>query len=150
MNKGLIVRSSEIHAAGCYATKAFRKGQRLCEYDGPRMSKKLADERYADRSVTYLFGVGNRNTVIDGFGTVMFMNHCCEPNCESEEDDGRIFVTALRAIKAGEELTFEYNLYDSDDVAQDCFCGRPACRGTMFSVAEVERRRRAAARRPKR
>jgi uncharacterized protein len=141
MSLGLIVRSSDIHAAGCYTTRPIRKGQRVCEYDGPRMSKAVADERYADRSVTYLFGYGEGDMVIDGFGAAMFMNHCCEPNCETEEDeDNRIFVVALRDIAAGEELVYEYNLWDSDDVEQDCYCGKPKCRGTMFSPAEVERR----------
>ncbi len=147
MGSGLIVRSSDIHAAGCYTTRPLRKGQRICEYDGPRMSKKAADIRYADRFVTYLFGYGEGDAVIDGFGTAMFMNHCCEPNCETEEEDERIFVIALRDIAAGEELVYEYNLWDSDDATQDCFCGKPSCRGTMFSPAEVERRKKLAARR---
>ena len=71
--------------------------------------------------------------VIDGFGAAMFMNHCCEPNCETREVHERIFVVALRDIAAGEELVYEYNLWDSDDATQDCFCGTPSCRGTMFS-----------------
>jgi SET domain-containing protein len=136
----LVVRSSEIHAAGCYTTQAIKKGRRVCEYTGPRMSKETADLRYADRFVTYLFGYGENDMVIDGFGTAMFMNHCCEPNCETEEENERIFVVALRDIAAGEELTYEYNLYDSDEATQDCYCGAAKCRGTMFSVAEVERR----------
>jgi SET domain-containing protein len=143
----LIVRSSEIHAAGCYTTTAIRKGARVCEYDGPRMAKKVADRRYQDRIVTYLFGFGEGDDVIDGFGAAMFMNHCCEPNCETEEEDERIFVVALRDIAAGEELVYEYNLWDSDDATQDCYCGKPACRGTMFSVAEVERRAKLSKRR---
>jgi SET domain-containing protein len=141
MLPGLVVRSSDIHAAGCYTTKAIRKGRRVCEYTGPRMTKEVADARYEDRFVTYLFGYGTKDMVIDGFGTAMFMNHCCNPNCETEEDENeRIFVVALRDIAAGEELTYEYNLYDSDDATQDCYCGAPNCRGTMFSVAEIERR----------
>jgi SET domain-containing protein len=139
---GLIVRSSEIHAAGCYTIGPLRKGQRICEYDGPRLAKKRADERYADRVVTYLFGYGEGSMVIDGFGAAMFMNHCCDPNCETQEEDERIFVVALRNIAAGEELVYEYNLWDSDDTSQDCYCGKPQCRGTMFSPAEVKRRTR--------
>ena len=108
------------------------------------MSKEVADARYADRFVTYLFAYGEENKVIDGFGTAMFMNHCCEPNCETEEVDGRIFVVALRAIEPGEELTYEYNLWDSDEETQDCYCGKATCRGTMFSPAEVERREKIA------
>ena len=137
---GLIVRSSAIHAAGCYTTRARRKGERICEYDGPRMSKPIADVRYADRFVTYLFGYGEGDMVIDGFGAAMFMNHCCTPNCETQERDERIFVVALRPIGAGEELVYEYNLWDSDESTQDCYCAAPNCRGTMFSPAEVARR----------
>ena len=136
----LVIRSSAIHAAGCYTLDAIRKGQRICEYDGPRMEKAVADERYADRYVTYLFGYGSGEMVIDGFGTAMFINHCCSPNCETEEMDERIFMSALRDIAAGEELTFEYNLYDSDDARQDCYCGAANCRGTMFAKEEVARR----------
>jgi SET domain-containing protein len=142
MAHNMIVRSSEIHAAGCYTIRPIRKGQRVCEYDGPRMSKKQADKRYEERIVTYLFGYGEDDDVIDGFGPAMFINHCCEPNCETEEENDRIFVVALRDIAAGEELVYEYNLWDSDDATQDCHCGKPGCRGTMFSDAEVARRRK--------
>jgi uncharacterized protein len=138
MIDGLIIRSSSIHAAGCYTTRAIKKGARVCEYDGPRFGKGEADERYKDRFVTYLFSVGDE--VIDGFGTAMFINHCCDPNCETEEIDGRVFVSAVRDIAAGEELTYEYNLFDSDDDDCDCYCGVKQCRGTMFSDDEVKRR----------
>ncbi len=143
MPPGLIIRSSSIHAAGCYTTRAIRKGARVCEYDGPRLSKDEADTRYEHRSITYLFSCGE-DTVIDGFGTAMFINHSCSPNCETEDDDGRIFVVALRDIAAGEELLYEYNLYDSEDEAQDCYCGARNCRGTMFSDEELKRRAKAA------
>ena len=82
--------------------------------------------------------------MIDGFGSAMFINHCCDPNCETEEVDGRVFVQALRDIAPGEELTYEYNLWDSEDEDQDCYCGVPACRGTMFSEEELNRRKRVA------
>ena len=140
MASGLIIRSSSIHAAGCYTTRPFKKGTRVCEYDGPRFTKEVADERYKDRSITYLFSCGDNGIVIDGFGTAMFINHSCDPNCETEEEDGRVYVVAIRDIAAGEELTYEYNLHDSDDADGDCYCGAVQCRGTMFSADEVERR----------
>jgi len=140
MTSSLIIRSSAIHAAGCYTTRSIKKGERVCEYDGPRMTKDVADERYADRFVTYLFGYGDGNMVIDGFGAAMFINHSCAPNCETEDDNDHIFVSALRDIAAGEELTYEYNLYDSDDEEGSCHCGAPNCRGTMFSDLELARR----------
>jgi len=139
----LILRSSPVHGCGCYTIDPIRAGARVAEYDGPRMTKAEADERYANRDITYLFGVQDRDTVIDGFGTPMFINHCCEPNCQTEEDEeGHVYILALRNIAAGEELTYEYHLYDSDEDDQPCYCGTDACRGTMFSEAEVRRRKK--------
>jgi SET domain-containing protein len=140
MVRGLVVRSSSIHAAGCYTSQPIKKGTPIIEYDGPRFSKNEADVRYQDRIVTYLFSSGVDGEVIDGFGTAMFINHCCEPNCETENNDGRIWIVATRDIAAGEELTYEYNLHDSDDDGADCYCGTKQCRGTMFSEDEVKRR----------
>ncbi len=142
VGSGLIIRSSTIHAAGCYTMRRIRRGERVCEYDGPRFPKKVADERYAQRNLTYLFSFGEDGTVIDGFGTAMFLNHSCDGNCETTEEDGRIFIVAIRDIAAGEELLYEYNLHDSDDEPGICYCGAAGCRGTMFSADEVKRRAR--------
>ena len=142
MVPGLVIRSSSIHAAGCYTTRSIRKGTPVVEYDGPRFSKIQADERYQDRFITYLFSTGNSGEVIDGFGTAMFINHSCDPNCETENIDGRIWVIATRDILPGEELTYEYNLHDSDDDDANCHCGAAQCRGTMFSDDEIKRRAR--------
>jgi uncharacterized protein len=141
----LLIRSSAIHAAGCYTLDPIRRGTRITEYDGPRLSKKEANDRYADRDITYLFGFGGKGEVIDGFGTAMFLNHSCAPNCETVERNQRIFIQAIRDIAANEELVYEYNLYDSDDPA-DCYCGAPKCRGTMFSDEELARQARTAKR----
>jgi SET domain-containing protein len=146
----LVVRSSSIHAAGCYTLQPISKGRRILEYDGPRISKHLADERYAGRPVTYLFGFLDERDVIDGFGTAMFINHSCAPNCATEETGGRIYIRALRDIAADEELLYEYNLYDSDEETADCYCGAPHCRGTMFSDEEVKRQKRRAQRKARR
>jgi len=142
----LIIRSSSIHAAGCYTLDPIPRGRRVVEYDGPRVTKQLADERYSDRPVTYLFGIENSSDVIDGFGTPMFINHSCAPNCQTETRDGRVFIRALRDIAPNEELLYEYNLYDSDTDDCDCYCGAPKCRGTMFSEEEVKRHARRKAR----
>lgn len=146
MVDGLMVRSSSIHAAGCYTTRRIKRGARVIEYDGPRFTKDEADERYSNRDITYLFSSGEDEVVIDGFGTAMFINHSCDPNCESESIDGRVFIVAIRNIDAGEELTYEYHLHDSDDEEADCYCGAKQCRGTMFSEDEVKRRARRAKR----
>jgi SET domain-containing protein len=143
---GLIIRSSAIHAAGCYTTATIDKGTRIVEYTGPRISKKEADARYESSPTTYLFGVGDGKHVIDGHGTAMFINHSCAPNCETDEADGRIWIVSLRAIAPGEELTYDYFLYDGDDSPARCHCGAPNCRGTMYSPEEIRRRERSAKR----
>ena len=137
----LLIRSSDIHAAGCYTLDPIPRNAIVAEYDGPRIPKTVADEKYGGRPVTYLFGFGEENEVIDGFSTAMFLNHSCAPNCETEERDERIFIRALRAIDPGEELLYDYHLYDSDlSEEAPCYCGAPACRGTMYSEAELARR----------
>ena len=142
----LLIRSSSIHAAGVATLDPIPRGRRILEYDGPRIAKSLADERYADKPVTYLFSIDGTEDVIDGFSMAMFVNHSCAPNCETEEDDGRVWIKAIRNIAAGEELVYEYNLHDSDDDNADCFCGAPNCRRTMFSDDELKRRARLAKR----
>ncbi len=140
----LIIRSSAIHAAGCYTTAPIAKGTAVVEYTGERISKDDADVKYENLPITYLFGIGDGSTVIDGFGTAMFINHSCDPNCETEEEDGRVWIIAIRDIAAGEELTYDYHLYDGDDSAALCHCGAATCRGTMYAPEEIERRIRKA------
>lgn len=135
----LIIRSSAIHAAGCYTTAPIKKGTRVVEYTGPRISKEEADEKYRDSPTTYLFGLGDGSVVIDGHGTAMFINHSCDPNCESSEIRGRVWITAVRDIAADEELTYDYCLYDGEEEAP-CNCGAANCRRTMYSKEEVKKR----------
>jgi SET domain-containing protein len=142
----LIIRSSAIHAAGCYTTQPIQKRARIAEYTGPRISKERADEKYQDSPTTYLFGLGNGDVVIDGFGLAMFINHSCDPNCETKEIKGRVWIQALRDITPGEELTYDYNLYDGDEDEALCNCGSTACRKSMYSPDELKRRARAAKR----
>ena len=139
----LVIRSSDIHAAGCYTTSAIRKGARVVEYTGPRISQERADEIYDGRSTTYLFGLRNGKQIIDGHGVAMFINHSCDPNCETDEIDGRVWIMALRHIKPGEELTYDYMLYDgAENDPAPCFCGSEKCRGTMYSPEEIRRQKR--------
>jgi uncharacterized protein len=142
---GLIIRSSAIHAVGCYTTAPIPKGARIVEYTGPRLHARDCERLYKDKEVTYLFGMQDGKTVIDGHGTAAFLNHSCAPNCETDEIDGHVWIVALRAIQPGEELTYDYNLYDGDDLDDaPCHCGAKKCRGTMYEPAEVARLKRLA------
>jgi hypothetical protein len=138
---GLIIRSSAIHAAGCYTTTRIPRGRRVVEYTGPRITKDEADELYENSPVTYLFGLGDGSRVIDGHCMAMFINHSCSPNCETDEQDGRVWINSIRNIAPGEEITYDYRLYDGGDEEQTCNCGAKACRGTMYSREEVKKRK---------
>ena len=139
----LVVRPSRIHSVGVFTTTAVRKGTRLVEYDGPRITPEEADRLYDDAPRTYLYGLEDGKTVIDGEGIAAYFNHSCDPNCEIYEVKGRAFIFALREIAAGEELLWDYNLYDDDDPAP-CHCGSPKCRGTMYSREWMAKLRRKA------
>ena len=140
----VIIRSSGIHAAGCFAVDTIPRGTRVIEYTGDRIPQDTADDLYKDRPYTYLFGIGDGTTVIDGYGTAMYVNHSCTPNCETEEDEeGRVWIIAIKKIKPGEELTYDYFLYDGEGDAP-CTCGTEVCRGTMYSPKEIRRRKREA------
>ncbi|MGA3081834.1 MAG: SET domain-containing protein-lysine N-methyltransferase, partial [Terracidiphilus sp.] len=141
---GLIIRSSAIHAAGCYTTTAIRKGARVAEYTGHRLTKAEADAAYETSPITYLFGLGDGSVVIDGHCITMFINHSCDANCETSEEDGRVWVTAIKNIPAGAEITYDYCLYDGGDDEAICNCGAAKCRGTMYSKEEIRRRKAAA------
>ena len=141
---GLIIRSSDIHAAGCYTTTRIPKGKRVAEYTGPRLTKDEADLLYESRPITYLFGLGDGSTVIDGHCMAMFINHSCDPNCESDEENGRVWIKAIKNIPPGAEITYDYCLYDGGDDPQHCNCGAKSCRGTMYSEEEIGRRKKQA------
>ncbi len=139
----LVIRRSKIHADGCYTTKPIKKGARIVEYTGPRLTKAEADAIYEDSDRTYLFGLDDGIHVIDGDGVAAFINHSCTPNCEVDEIKGRIYIFARRHINAGEELAYDYNLYDGDDDDKaPCWCKTRRCRGTMYSREELRKRQK--------
>jgi SET domain-containing protein len=140
----LIIRSSAIHGTGCYTDAPIRKGARVAEYTGPRLTKEEADAAYEASPITYLFGLGDGSIVIDGDCTAKYINHSCDGNCETSEVRGRIWVKAIRKIPAGAEITYDYCLYDGGDDEAVCNCGSKKCRGTMYSKEEVRRRKAAA------
>jgi uncharacterized protein len=144
----VIVRSSSLHGAGVYATAPIKKGTRILEYTGPRIPRKDSDGMYSDSEVTYLFTLEDKKTVIDGFGMAAFVNHSCDPNCESDQIKDSIWIIALRDIAAGEELTYDYCLWDAEPGDEaPCYCGAKNCRGTMYSEEEIARQKRIARRR---
>ena len=138
------VRESPLHGLGVFATVRIARGARIIEYRGERVSHEEADRRYDHKhpgdSHTFLFIVDARTVIdagVDG-NEARFVNHCCEPNCESVIERGRVFIDAIRTIEAGEELTYDYQIQREADDPPDidqvfaCRCGRERCRGTML------------------
>ncbi len=114
----------------------------MAEYTGPRLTNSQADDIYEHSPRTYLFGLVDGEHVVDGDGIAAFINHSCEPNCEADEIKGCVIIRAIRNIAPGEELAYDYNLYDGDlDDPAPCFCGGRKCRGSMYSEKELKRRR---------
>jgi uncharacterized protein len=143
---GLVeVRESPIHGRGIFAAKRLPVGKRIIEYVGERITPQEADARYDDDQFEHphvlLFTV-DETTVIDGAhggNESVYINHSCEPNCEAVNEEGRIFIEALRDIARGEELTYDYQLervgrYQAVWKSKYlCRCGTPSCRGTMLA-----------------
>jgi SET domain-containing protein len=141
------IRSSTIQGRGAFALRTIRKGARIVEYTGERIDEDEADRRYARRKRTYLFALES-GLVIDalsGGNDARFINHSCEPNCQAVEEEGRIFIHALRTIREGEELVYDYAFVRGEDVDPEeeakhaCRCGADACRGTMYAPAKRAR-----------
>ncbi len=154
------VRRSPVHGKGVFATRRISKGARIVEYLGERIGHREANRRYAKKAVednhTFLFVV-DRGIVIDAGNSgneARFINHGCDPNCESVIEDRRVFVEALRTIQPGEELKYDYSIgRDRDDPPNideifACHCGGEQCRGTMLWPAKrpKPRKRKVAAR----
>jgi SET domain-containing protein len=138
------VRASSLHGLGVFALRPIPKGTRVIEYLGERVSHAEADRRYEGKedgdNHTFLF-IADDETVIDAGvdgNDARFVNHSCEPNCESVIEESRVFIDAIRAIAAGEELTYDYQIQREADDPPDidvvfaCRCGHPGCRGTMM------------------
>lgn len=138
------IRASSIQGRGAFALRRIRKGTRIIEYTGERITPEEADARYdddaMDRPHTFLFTV-NKRVVIDGAlhgNEAKYINHSCDPNCEAIDDGGRIFVEALRTIQPGDELTYDYRLHRPGPFRKKwirqyaCHCGAPNCRGTLL------------------
>lgn len=139
----LVIRHSKIHADGVYTTTPIKKRAIVAEYTGPRLTNSQADDLYEGSPRTYLFGLVDGEHVIDGDGMAAFINHCCDPNCEADEIRGRVIIRAIRDIMAGEELAYDYNLYDGDpEDPAPCWCGAKKCRGSMYSKKELAKRKK--------
>lgn len=146
-------RHSSIHGTGVYAIAPIKKGARIIEYLGERISHDEADSRYErkgdDDGHTFLFIASNRTVIDAGVNgnEARFINHSCAPNCETVIENSRVYIDAIRNIKPGEELGYDYQLtWESTDDAEElalyaCRCGAKKCRGTMLDKEPVDKKK---------
>ncbi len=139
-----VVRNSAIHGKGVFATTHIPAGTRLIEYKGEHLTEAQVDKRYAndDNPHTFLFAL-DHGIVIDattGGNSSRWINHSCAPNCEAVDDDDRIYIETLRAIRPGEELSYDYRIELEErhtpalQQLYQCRCGARRCRGTILSA----------------
>jgi len=139
------VRRSGVHGKGVFALQPIPAGQVVIEYTGEIISWSEGLRRHPhdpkDPNHTFYFHIDD-GRVIDakvGGNASRWINHACEPNCESDETNGRVFIKTLRRIKAGEELFYDYRLTIDERYTPalkkqyECRCGSPKCRRTMLA-----------------
>ena len=141
----LQVRKSGVHGKGVFAVQPIRKGETFIEYTGEVIGWPEALRRHPhdpdQPDHTFYFHLDDER-VIDGLvggNASRWINHSCAPNCEAEDDSGRVWLKALRNIKVGEELFFDYGLVIEERYTPalkrrfECRCGAKTCRGTMLA-----------------
>ncbi|WP_310383695.1 SET domain-containing protein [Roseateles sp.] len=139
------VRHSGVHGRGVYAVAKVLAGEVLIEYTGERISWDEAMDRHphdpAQPHHTFYFHIEDGRVIDALFGgnSSRWINHACDPNCEADEENGRVFIKALRDIFPGEELFYDYGLTIDERYTAKlkkefaCHCGSPVCRGTMLA-----------------
>ena len=137
---GLSIRESTINGKGCFATIRFRRGRKVAEYAGERITSLEAEHRGRRRRKLRICDLDGRWSLDGsrgGNGT-HYINHSCEPNAYMKTLRGHVLFFALRDIRPGEEITIDYeNTLHSD--RKRCTCGALSCRGTINKKAAGDR-----------
>jgi uncharacterized protein len=131
----LVFRKSHIHGTGAFAVQPIARETRIIEYTGERISKAESTLR-CEANNEFIFTL-NDSEDLDGsvaWNLARFINHSCEPNCDAELIDDRVWIVANRDINAGEEVSFNYGFDLVDYREPPCQCGSAAC--VRYIVAE--------------
>ena len=128
------IKKSNIDKRGLCASKDIKEGTKIINYIGKIISKKETEKntKFNNEKDIYLFNLNNRYD-LDGdfkFNTARLINHSCDPNCEVEGVGLKLWISAIKNIKKGEELTYDYGFsYDKDYKQFPCKCGKQNCVG---------------------
>lgn len=142
----VLIKKSGIHNKGAFAKKFIPKGAKVIEYVGEKISKKEGDRRIEEIEKrakekgiieTYYIFTLDKKWDIDGdvpWNPAKWFNHSCEPNCETENEDGKIWVVSMRDIQKGEELTYDYGFrFGEGYESLKCNCGSDKCVGYVIT-----------------
>ena len=127
-------KKSGINNLGLFAKSDINKGEKVIEYKGRKFTHKQVEEndRFDNSKAIYLFTL-NERYVLDGdtkTNTAKYINHSCDPNCEVDIINGKIWIIAIKDIKKGDELSYDYGFgYDADFRQFPCKCGSKNCCG---------------------
>ena len=128
------IKKSNIDNKGLYAEKNIKSRKIIINYKGKIITKKETDTnpKYDNDKAIYLFNLNSRYD-LDGdfkYNDARLINHSCNPNCEVEGKGLKLWITAIKDIKKGEELSYDYGFgYDEDYKQFVCKCGAKNCVG---------------------
>ena len=151
MPRKIEARKSNIHGNGVFAIAEIKKGEQVVEYKGKRRTHAEVDKDDSgdvESGHTFLFTLNDEYVIDANYkgNKARWINHSCDPNCEAviDEHEGknrkkdRVLIEAIRNIKPGEELTYNYGItLDEPHTARlkkiwACRCGSKKCTGTML------------------
>ena len=127
------VGPSPIAGQGLFAAQAIKKGAKIMQYIGKKITQEESNRRLAAGNV-YIFGL-NGHYSLDGDtpkNTARYINHSCDPNCQTEQCGNIIWIVSIKDIQAGEELTYNYGYEVDDTPAEPCHCGANNCCGYIL------------------
>ena len=145
LGRRIQTRRSGVHGKGVFAVQDIAEGEVLVEYTGEVIGWQEAQDRHPHDPLqpnhTFYFHVDEDHVIDAKFGgnSSRWINHSCNPNCYADEQGQRIFITALRNIKAGEELNYDYGLIIEErytpklKAEYPCWCENKNCRGTLLA-----------------
>ena len=151
----VVVRRSGIHGRGVFARCLIREDETVCEYKGERISEAEIGRRYPEDmdgvNHTFVFGIEYDLNIDGGVNgnIARWINHACDPNCDTFEKGKRIYVRAIRDIRPGEELSYDYAIEAGEPLTKavkarwPCWCGTKKCRGTVLVSTPKPRKKKA-------
>tara|TARA_Y100001970_G_scaffold281021_1_gene390973 strand:- start:288 stop:785 length:498 start_codon:yes stop_codon:yes gene_type:complete len=146
MQKSWYKKKSILHGSGLFALKDIKKGEKVIQYIGDKVTKKEGDKR-AEKQIkkaeknkkngmVYVFELNKKYDIDGGVPSnyARFINHSCDPNCEVEITNNEIWISSIKKIKKYKELTYNYGYpFESDYEDHICKCGSRKCVGYILS-----------------